>query len=140
PGAAAAPVVSSRELRRRRRRRAPQELHAAEIALNVAQQAAEDLLSSPPARIGAALLALAFAVSCGRLVMFLALWSVVLTTGAALWVRSAPSAAASGGRPGRAGGAEKARTDGAGSDGDEGIARSGGGGGVEFLSVANWRS
>lgn len=46
---------------------------------------------SPRARNGVLLLAGAFAVSCSSVVLFLALWGIVLLAGAALWVRSEPT-------------------------------------------------
>ncbi len=46
---------------------------------------------SPLARDGVLLAAGAFAVSSGSLALFLALWGIVLSTGATLWSRSAPA-------------------------------------------------
>ncbi|CAN0510651.1 unnamed protein product, partial [Ectocarpus sp. 12 AP-2014] len=65
-------------------------LCAAAVSRHVAQHTAGNLLASPRALNGVLLLAGSLAVSCGSLMLFLALWGIVLLAGAALWVRSEP--------------------------------------------------
>ncbi|CAM9220104.1 unnamed protein product, partial [Ectocarpus fasciculatus] len=85
-------VASSWRRRRRRQRQwgRPRKLCTAAVSRHVAQHTAGNLLASPRARNGVLLLAGAFAVSCSGLVLFLALWGIVLLAGAALWLRSEP--------------------------------------------------
>ncbi|CAM9918227.1 unnamed protein product, partial [Ectocarpus sp. 8 AP-2014] len=84
-------VASSRGSRRRQRQWGrPRKLCAAAVSRHVAQHTAGNLLASPRARNGVFLLAGSFAVSCSSLMLFLALWSIVLLAGATLWVRSEP--------------------------------------------------
>ncbi|CAM9677698.1 unnamed protein product [Ectocarpus sp. 13 AM-2016] len=68
----------------------PRKLCAAAVSRHVAQHTAGNLLASPRALNGVLLLAGSFAVSCSSLMLFLALWGIVLLAGAALWVRSEP--------------------------------------------------
>ncbi|CAM9404686.1 unnamed protein product [Ectocarpus sp. 8 AP-2014] len=76
--------------RRQRQWGRPRKLCAAAVSRHVAQHTAGNLLASPRARNGVLLLAGSFAVSCSSLMLFLALWGIVLLAGAALWVRSEP--------------------------------------------------